>query len=198
MRKTAATFLTLGLLWIGYIVWPLYDLSMLVRAIERRDVDTVTRHVYFDAVRKSLTSQIVAAYPRRTGAHISPLAQSMAAATLAIVDPVVNKLISPEALSELLAVGWPVAVLPDPPPGTVGITPSTIGSVWQIFGNSEYGIGRFEVTAPAQLPAQQRFGLTFRLLQWRWQLVGVTLPDNIQNLLADELVKAMQAPTQKR
>jgi hypothetical protein len=149
-------------------------------------------------VRKSVTSQIIAAYPRRTGAHISPLAQSMAAAALAIADPVVNKLISPEALSELLAVGWPVAVLPDPPPGTVGITPSTIGSVWQIFGNSEYGIGRFEVTAPAQLPAQQRFGLTFRLLQWRWQLVGVTLPDNIQNLLADELVKAMQAPTQKR
>jgi hypothetical protein len=78
MRKTAATILTLGLLWIGYIVWPLYDLSVLVRAIGTRDVDTVTRHVYFDAVRKSLTSQIVAAYTRRTGTHISPLAQSMA------------------------------------------------------------------------------------------------------------------------
>jgi hypothetical protein len=197
MRKPAATILILVVVWLGYTAWPLYDLSVLVHAIETRDIDTVTRHVYFDAG-KSVTSQIIAAYPRRTGAHISPLAQSMAAAALAIADPVVNKLISPEALSELLAVGWPVAVLPDPPPGTVGITPSTIGSVWQIFGNSEYGIGRFEVTAPAQLPAQQRFGLTFRLLQWRWQLVGVTLPDNIQNLLADELVKAMQAPTQKR
>jgi hypothetical protein len=42
------------------------------------------------------------------------------------------------------------------------------------------------------LPQQQRFGLTFRLLQWRWRLVGVTLPENIQNLLADELVKAMR------
>jgi hypothetical protein len=198
MRKPAATILILVVVWLGYTAWPLYDLSVLVHAIETRDIDTVTRHVYFDAVRKSVTSQIIAAYPRRTGAHISPLAQSMAAAALEIADPVVNKLISPEALSELLAVGWPVAVLPDPPPGTVGITPSTIGSVWQIFGNSEYGIGRFEVTAPAQLPAQQRFGLTFRLLQWRWQLVGVTLPDNIQNLLADELFKAMQAPTQKR
>jgi hypothetical protein len=35
---------------------------------------------------------------------------------------------------------------------------------------------------------------TFRLLQWRWRLVGVTLPESIQNLLADELIKSMKAP----
>jgi hypothetical protein len=147
--------------------------------------------VYFDPVRLSLTNQIVAAYIRRTGVQISPLAQSMAASALGIADPIVKKLISPEALSELLTVGWPVPAVPDPPPtGTVGITTSTMGTIWQIFVNSEYGFGRFEVTGPAALPPQQRFRLTFRLLQWRWRLVGVTLPENIQNLLADELIKA--------
>jgi hypothetical protein len=36
------------------------------------------------------------------------------------------------------------------------------------------------------------------LLQGRWQLVGVVLPENIQNLLTDELVKAaLRAPAQK-
>jgi hypothetical protein len=45
---------------------------------------------------------------------------------------------------------------------------NTIGTIWQIFGNSEYGLGRFEVAAPAALPQQQRFRLAFRLLQWRW------------------------------
>jgi hypothetical protein len=163
---------------------------VLVRAIETRDVDTVVRHVYFNQVRISLTNQIVDAYVRRTGIQISPLARSMATAALGIADPIVNKLISPEALSELLAVGWPVPVLPDPPPGTIGITRSTMGTIWQVFGNSEYGVGRFEVAAPAALPPQQRFQLTFRLLQWRWRLVAVTLPENIQNLLADELIKA--------
>jgi hypothetical protein len=107
---------------------------VLVRAIETRDVDTVTRHVYFGAVRKSLTNQIIAAYVRRTGIQISPLAQSMAASALGITDPVVAKLISPEALSELLSVGWPVTVVPDPPPGTVGITSNTIGTIWQAVG----------------------------------------------------------------
>jgi hypothetical protein len=113
MRKTAATILILAVVWIGYTGWPIYDLLVLVRAIESRDVDTVRRHVYFDAVRASLTNQIVAAYVRRTGIQISPLAQSMAASALA--DPVVKKLISPEALPELLSVGWPVTVVPDPP-----------------------------------------------------------------------------------
>ena len=71
---------------------------------------------------------------------------------------------------------------------------STIGTIWQIFGNSEYGIGRFEVSAPSALPQQQRFDLTFRLLQWRWQLANLSLPETIQNLLADELIKTMKVP----
>ena len=102
MRKATATILALGIVWIGYTAWPLYDLLVLVRAIEVRDVETVKRHVYFDAVRRSLSSQLIAAYMRRTGNKVSPLAQSMAAAALGIADPVLNKLVSPEALSELL------------------------------------------------------------------------------------------------
>jgi hypothetical protein len=92
-----------------------------------------------------------------------------------VAGPIVKKLISPEALSELLRVGWPVTVVSDPPPGTVGITTSTIGTIWQTFENSEYGLSRFEVAAPSAFPQQQCFRLTFRLLQWRWRLVAVTL-----------------------
>jgi hypothetical protein len=194
MRKTTVTIVALGIVWIGYTAWPLYELLVFVRAIEVRDVETVKRHVYFDAVRRSFSSQLITAYMRRTGNKVSPLAQSMAAAALGIADPVLNKLVSPEALSELLLVGWPVTVVPRPPPDTVGISMNTIGTIWQIFGNSEYGIGRFEVSAPSALPQQQRFGLTFRLLQWRWQLADISLPETIQNLLADELIKTMKVP----
>jgi hypothetical protein len=187
----------LGLVWIGYTAWPIYDLLVLVRAMETRDVHTVTQHVYFDAVRVSLTNQVIAAYIRRTGVRISPLAQSMAGA-LGIADPIVKKLISPAALSELLGVSWPVTAVPDPPPGTVGRTESTIGTIWQIFGNSEYGLARFEVTAPFALPQQQRFRLTFRLLQWRWRLVAIALPENIQNLLGEQLAKTLRTPVQNQ
>src|SRR5262249_37969476 len=138
MRKTIATVVTLVLVWIGYTARPLYDLLVLVHAMETRDVGTVTRHVYFDAVRASLTQQVVAAYVRRTRINISPFAKSRAAGTLGIANPIVQKLISPEALSELIGIGWPVTVGSDPPPGTVGITERTIGTIWQIFKNSKW------------------------------------------------------------
>jgi hypothetical protein len=38
MRKTIATVVTLVLVWIGYTAWPLYDLLVLVRAMETHDV----------------------------------------------------------------------------------------------------------------------------------------------------------------
>jgi hypothetical protein len=160
----------------------------MVRAIDERDLPTVVRHVNFDRVRVLLTEQVVAAYMRRSGVKPNLLAQQAFAA--GILNPVVNKLVSPEALSDLLAVGWPVAVAPNPPPGTLGINQKTLGTAWQIFGASNYGIGRFEVSAPMELLPPNRFRLTFQLLAWRWQLARVILPENIQNLLADELIKA--------
>src|SRR5215831_19575062 len=190
MRRTLLTIAVLGLVWIGYIAWPVYDLLVLIRAVESRDTDSVARLVYFDAVRISLANQIADGYMRRTGLQVSPLARNIAAASLGIADPVVQKLISPEAFSQLLTNGWPVGTVSDPPPpGTVGITTDTIGTIWQIFANSEYGFGRFEVTGPAVLPPQQRFRLELRLLRWHWRLAGVILPQNIQDLLVDELIK---------
>ena len=74
MRKMAATILILGAVSIGYTAWPIYDLLVLVRAIETHDVDTVTRHVYFDAVRISLTNQVVDAYA--PGSRSVPLGET--------------------------------------------------------------------------------------------------------------------------
>jgi Protein of unknown function (DUF2939) len=110
------TIAVLALVWIGYIAWPIYDLLVLIRAVETRDIRTVTRHVYFDQVRVSLTNQIIDAYTRRTGVQISPFARTFASAGLAVADPVIQKLISPEALSQFLTVGWPVTAVPDAPP----------------------------------------------------------------------------------
>ena len=109
MRKTIITLVIIALVWIGYIAWPLYELAVIVRAIDDRDLATVARHVNFDRVRVSLTEQVVAAYMRRSGIKPNLLAEQ-AVAGLSILNPVVNKLVSPEALSDLLAVGWPVAV----------------------------------------------------------------------------------------
>jgi hypothetical protein len=112
---------------------------------------------------------------------------------LSIADPVISKLVSPQAVSNLLAAGWPIGVIPEPPPsGNIGISTETLGTAWQIFSASHYGIGRFEVSAPTILPMPNRFHLTFQLLAWRWQLVGITLPENIRNLLANEVIRTVR------
>ena len=196
MRRTIFIVIILVLTWLGYTAWPLYDMFVLVRAFETRNLETLERHVYFDSVRRSLSDQIVVAYIQRSGIRVPPLALAVPGAALAIADPVVAKVVSPEALSEFLTIGWPVAVKPDVPRGTVGISTKTIGNVWQVYAASEYGLGRFNVTVPQAVARPQRFGLEFKLLQWRWRLTAIRLPEAILNLLADELIKAVKKQAQ--
>jgi hypothetical protein len=194
MRKTLVTLTVVGLIWIGYTIWPLHDLFRLVRAIEARDLATVAQHMNFQALRTSLANQVVEAHLRQSRATASPLVQSAAAAAFAITDPVLARVVSLEAVAELLKAGWPVTITRELPPSHYGgITGSGMANVWHVFANSEYGIGRFEVLLPPTAPPEHQFGLGFRLTQWRWKLSNIKLPPRIQALLADELARAVKA-----
>jgi hypothetical protein len=191
MRKTILTIAVLALAWIAYLAWPAYDLAQFVRAVERGDVAIAARYLNLGRVRISLVEQVAEAYLQRTGARSGPLMQG---AVASIADPVVGKLISPQALTELLRLGWPRAVLPEPPSDAVGISLAGLGNAWQLFAAAEYGIARYEVTVPVAAPPGQAFLLQFRLAQWRWQLAAVRLPDSIRQLLAEEIMKSTKPP----
>jgi hypothetical protein len=194
MRKTILFLAVLALAWIAYLAWPAYDLSQFVRAVERGDAPTAVHYVNMPRVRISLIEQITEAYLQRTGARSGPLVHG---AVGALADPIVYKLISPEAFTELLRIGWPRAVVPEPPSNTSGITLAGLGTAWQLFAAAEYGIGRYEVTVPVGVPPERAFVLQFRLAQWRWQLAGVRMPESIRLLLADEIIKSTK-PLQPR
>ena len=192
MRKTLLALAALALLWIGYLAWPLYDLGKLARAIERRDLPTITKRVDFPRVRASLTQQIVEAYFQRSGTRANPLLQGAAAS---IADPIVAAIISPEALAELLRVGWPSTLLPEEPPrDAVGISIAGLGTAWELFMASDYGFGRYEATVPVSYAPERAFGVQLRLAKWRWRLSAVRLPERIRRQLADEIVKQMRPP----
>jgi hypothetical protein len=194
MRKTILFLAVLALAWIAYLAWPAYDLSQFVRAVERGDATKAAHYVNMPRVRTSLTEQITAAYLQRTGARSGPLVHG---AVGALADPIVHKLISPEAFTELLRIGWPRAVVPEPPSNSSGITLAGLGTAWQLFAAAEYGIGRYEVTVPVSVPPERAFVLQFRLAQWRWQLAAVRVPESIRLLLADEIIKSTK-PQQPR
>src|SRR5262245_2458319 len=112
MRKTILFLAVLALAWIAYLAWPAYDLSQFVRAVERGVATTAAHYVNLARVRISLTEQITEAYLQRTGARSGPLVHG---AVGALADPIVYKLISSEALTELLRIGWPRAVVAEAP-----------------------------------------------------------------------------------
>ena len=191
MRKTILFLAVLALAWIAYLAWPAYDLSQFVRAVERGDATTAAHYVNTVRVRTSLIEQITEAYLQRTGARSGPLVHG---AVGALADPIVHKLITPEAFTDLLRIGWPRAVVPEPPSNTSGITLAGLGTAWQLFAAAEYGIGRYEVTVPVGAPPERAFVLQFRLAQWRWQLAAVRGPESIRLLLADEIIKSTKPP----
>src|SRR5437016_12540033 len=164
MRKTIVTIIVLGLIVLGYVAWPFYDLFRFINAADRGDVAEVGRSVDFPAVRQSLAQQIVIAYFQRTGARINPLLQGMAtSAAASVADPIVAKLMTPEALIDFLKNGWPTTAFPDGgPPDIVGISSASFGTAWQTFASTEYGFGRFDVVVPITAPPERQFNLRFR------------------------------------
>jgi len=191
MRKTVLALVILALAWIGYLLWPLYELVQLTRAIERGDVAAVARRVDFARMRASLTQHIVEAYLQRTGNRGGAMVPG---AIATIADPIVAKVISPEALAEFMRVGWPRSALPEQPADVVGISRANLGTAWQLFAASEYGIGRYEVTVPVTLPRDLAFQLQLRVERWHWRITALRMPEQIRFLLADEIIKSVRPP----
>ncbi|MBX9773537.1 MAG: DUF2939 domain-containing protein [Xanthobacteraceae bacterium] len=190
MRKTIVVGTLLVLVWLGYVVWPIYTLGMLARAIEAGDTATAMRHVDLPAVRRSITDQVVDTYLKLTGKTVSPLLRgAVASAADSIAEPIVGRIVAPDALAEFLREGWPIAVLPERPPGVSGLSGANLGNAWQVFAAAEYGIGHFEIELPPSLPRDRRIVPEFRIMQWRWQLVGVRMPDHLRVRLAEALIK---------
>lgn len=193
MRKTVIVVVLIAIAWLGYVAWPIQALGALARAVEGKDVATALHYVNLPAVRRSVTEQIVDTYLKLTGKSASPLLRGAVASVAdSFVEPVVGKIVSPDALMDLLRTGWPNAALPDRPPGTIGLSSSGLGNAWQIFAAAEYGIRRFEIELPPSLPRDRRFVFEFRLSQWRWQLADIRMPEHIRVRLAEALMKAQK------
>jgi signal transduction histidine kinase len=202
MLWTLRTAALLAALWIAFVAWPFFALYELATAIQNRDGATVARRINVPAVRHSLTEQIAATYLRITGreARLGVLTRGVAAAAASsFADPIVAKLLSTDALLELLHSGWPKQVLSEEPatmsgaPGhgsiVQGLTSVSFGNLWRVFVQSEQGLRRFDIGIPIDAPPTRRLKLQFRLTHWVWKLAGIELPEELRVRLARELVR---------
>jgi hypothetical protein len=69
--------------------------------------------------------------------------------------------------------------------------PSSFGSPWQIWLNSDYSGRTFYVTVPVDRPSDQRFRIRLRLVQGDWKLLALDLPESTQAHLVDELSRVI-------
>lgn len=187
MRKTIVVSLVLLLLFLAGAIWPfaaIYDIAL---KAEAGDAAGLSERIDFTAVRRSLVRQIIAAYLRLSKIRVDPTGLTTALAG-SIADPIVEKLISPAALTDLLRNGWPGAALPDRPPGFVGIGSANFSNWWALFADSEYGLSGFSVSLPVEKPQAQRFRVRLKLSRQGWKLSGIDLPEDILTKLTEQIV----------
>jgi len=107
----------------------------------------------------------------------------------AVADPIVARLLTRLALAELVQNGWPKSALGDPPADLRRPNWNALGNVWQLYANSEYGIGEFRVRLPVNEPRERQFRIRLALGGLTWKLSGIDLPQDLQERLARELIK---------
>jgi hypothetical protein len=191
MKKTIAAIVILFAVWCAWSAWPFLALYDLVRAAQAGDVAGIERRVDFPALRRSLSSQIIQAYARLTGKKVDGGGLMVGIAS-AFADPFVEKLLSPQALADLLQNGWPREMLAERPEGFEGLDLNTLGNALQLYFAADYGIGEFRVPVPVNRPVALQFRIRLTLADWTWRLSGLDLPNALQDRLARELIKQEQ------
>jgi hypothetical protein len=176
-----------------FFTLPLVGLSRFAGAVKSNNAVALENRVDFNRLGRSLAPQIVWTYLEKTG-RVKVLGRTVsslvAGASASLADPIIGELLTPEALLSLLN-GAQVNI------GNLRIQSALVplpkgdmGSLWRVFQNAEYGIGKINVSLPpsaSQTADQYRIHL--ELLQWNWKLVAMDLPQNVRDQLADELVR---------
>ena len=188
MRKIVVAALAFVALCAAYVAWPFASLYEVVRAAQAGDAARIEQRVDFPALRRSLVAQLIEAHARLSGKRLDRSGLTVGIAS-GFASPLVEQLVSPATLAEIMRNGWPNKMLPDKPAGVEGLDSNTLGNVWQLYLNSDYGIGEARFAVPVNRPKEKQFRVRLALSGWTWKLSGLDLPWELQERLAREFVK---------
>jgi hypothetical protein len=187
MRKMIAAIIVIVALWFAWSAWPFLGVYDLARAVQSGDVARIEQRVDYPALGRSLSGQILGTYTRLSGLPLDfgPI-KGLASA---IADPMVARLLSRLALAQFLQNGWPQDVLGDRPPNFPTPDWNALGDAWQLYANSQYGLGEFSLRLPVNQPSARQFRIHLGLRGLTWKLTGFDLPEEVLDRLARELMK---------
>jgi len=169
----------------------LYDLS---KAVEARDLDRVTERVNFNALRASLARQILGEYLKTQ--DLGGLdRQTAAQAGTATLNPVLEELITPQALIDLLDDGHlqqsGEAAVANRIFVPLSFDAASLEKAWRTFILSEsQGFRSITIPLPVDEPKDRQFRITLRLSSATWRLTGIDLPDGLRKDLTKRAAAA--------
>ncbi len=188
MRWTVRISFLLFLAWAAFMASPfvaLYDLS---KAVEAGDANRIEERVNFHALRTSLSRQILGEYLEDQDLQGTELDLATEAGAAAL-NPVVERLVTPQALIDLFKDGWPERAAGRSSEGAAIAPRLDIGSLrqaWKTFLLSEsQGFRSVTIPVPVDRPKDEQFRITMRLRYTTWRLTGIDLPAPLR----EELVK---------
>jgi Protein of unknown function (DUF2939) len=193
MRKTLAVVVVLSLIFVAAAVWPFTALYDIATKAEAADSVALNERLDLPALRRSLTNQLIRTYIRISGIRVNP-GGIIAGVAGSIVDPIVEKLMTPEVLTAMLRTGWPGTVLAERPAGLRGLASVRSDSLWALFLSSNYGLSGVSVSVPPNMPAAQQYRVTLSLSKQGWRLSALDMPEQIQVKLVEQLL-AQRVPS---
>ena len=156
-------------------------------------MDRITERVNFNALRVSLAQQILGEYLKTQ--DLDGLdRQTAAQAGTATLNPVLEELITPQAVIDLLEDGQ-LQQMAGAQNGNGALSPirfdaSSLGKAWRTFIMSEtQGFRAITIPLPADEPKDKQFKVTLRLRGTTWRVTGIELPEPIK----EELIKRAAA-----
>ena len=195
MRRALLSTVVLCGFLAAYIASPLVVLFEIGSAVETRDAAALERRLDVKSIRRSFNWQIVEAYRKATGKPL-PLGAMTRRFALSAADPVVARLITINALLDLLGKGE-AAYAAKVPIDRAPLTPNSLGNVWRLWLNADYLGTKFYVRLPPDRPRAKQFGVELRLSNWRWTLSGIILPEDLKDKLVRELIDQAEKKAQR-
>lgn len=186
MRWTLRISFLLFLAWAIFMVSPFVGLYDLSKAIEAKDIDRIAERVNFDALRTSLSRQILGEYLKDQ--DLEGAERDLATeAGAAVLNPVIEQLVSPQALVDLFDDGWPEQAAGRTGQGALPLRFDfgSLGQAWRTFLFSEsQGFRSVTIPIPVDEAKEKQFRITMRLRGTTWRLSGLELPEALREELS--------------
>jgi hypothetical protein len=198
MRSISGVVLGAFLLWLVYILSPLFALASLAHSVRAGDVAAVEARIDVKALRTSLARQVGQAYMRATGAQKDQGAtqQFGAAAAAAIVDPLLAPYLTPAALMEMIKTGRVPGAPEGLAAGTRGVVDDLdLGRMLNLevarglfFASEWRGFRAFLLALPLDQPMPERFRLEMQLSGLTWKVAGLELPAAVRDRIVQQII----------